>query len=189
MKHYSLLILVSFLLLACSKYKSKPALNSGGDMPSSVNGNSITSLNFRINQDAIDEHSSLYFLGQLRSWVEKKIPLSWPEAEMTRVLELFMYLHKQEEFSDIAQVLQSTNSNHTVLVLKYLSQEDFSLSVKKDVSWLRWENHLKQDVVLNRIDKNTWFIKIDDETLWWRPLKNKLCYIDQCIDFSSHDNH
>ncbi len=167
------------LVLSCSQGKNS-IFTTGGGTASSANGNSTTLLNYRINQAAIDQHSSFLFLGQLETWDEAAIPLAWGHINASTLRELFRYLHKQET-SEVTQVRHTYEGTRSRLDFT-LIQGKAQLLVDRLVQRVEWPDHAGGPLLMQKLDPHNWMLELEGETLLWHAGEQRLCHNDICVD-------
>ncbi len=167
---------------ACSDY-SRKNFKSGVSMTDSANGAAYTTLNFRINRDAINQHSSLALLNQLKASDFELLPASWPVHELSQVTAAFKFLHLQTapefklvEHSVVGQIIQ--------LNFITISNDLFSLVTDRSVSHLTWTNSQGLPVALNKLSDTSWLINVDGEEMTWNTLNGSVCYLNSCLEIA-----
>ena len=180
MKNILILLLLAFIS-SCSKHEASQF--SIGDMDGTLNGDSQTRLNFRLNNKAIDQAESLSLLKALKQIDLNLIEKNWPELDMKMLNEAFRYLHS-EKTTKILGVKGLKKTKSVILEFKTSDSQIFKILTDQILSKLEWKNFNDEKILLKRNQSGNWSIKFSDEMILLNLPKKLLCHRDLCVDVS-----
>jgi hypothetical protein len=177
----NIFLIVLLIFVGCTNDSSK-RISSGLAFNDPINSDPTVTLNFRINQNAINAYHSLAFLNQLETWNDAAVPANWIDPGMVRIRNLFRFLHKRGNSEDVTSMKSEAYLDLQKLVFKTTS-ETYVLFANKNVTLVKWMSDLGRSIEMTQQSTGTWLIQEENSALTWTVDDKKLCRLNDCVHF------